>query len=315
MPVKRQTLTELRDLYRLAGSAIMRRLDDRWKTQRTWLDGRRRTADVVSTFIKPNDRLTSLERIQIYNRQYWFRLIDCLYEDYPGLQAAIGQGKFSRLLREYLDANPSRSFTLRNLGSRLEQFVVDHPQLTAPRTELAIEMARFEWAQVVAFDGPARPALGVDELLGTDPERLTLAVQPYITLLELNWPLDDWSIALKKSQRAMRSEASNAVETADEPRKKRRRFALPKRQKTLLAVHRYDNSIYYKRLEPDTFAVLSRLAAGKSLAEACAPVPEAMAERVQQWFANWTTLGWFCRRAGGGGGGGGANRSRHESNT
>jgi hypothetical protein len=313
MAVKRQTLSELRDLYRLAGSAIMRRLDERWKTQRTWIDGRR-TAEVVGEFIKPNDRLTSLERIQIYNRQYWFRLIDCLYEDYPGLQAAIGQRKFSRLLREYLDANPSRSFTLRNLGSRLERFVIEHPELTAPRTELAIEMARFEWAQVVAFDGLARPALHVDELLGADPERLTLAVQPYITLLELNWPLDDWSIALKKSQRAMRSEASNAVETGDAPRKKKRRFALPRRQKTFLAVHRYDNSIYYKRLEPEGFGVLSRLATGKSLAEACEPVPEAMAGRVQEWFANWTTLGWFCRRGGGGNSSSSGNRSRHESN-
>jgi hypothetical protein len=292
----RQSLSQLRDLYRLAGSAIMRKLDDRWKTQRTWIDGRR-TAEVVGEFIRPNDRLTSLERIQIYNRQYWFRLIDCLYEDYPGLQAAIGQRKFSRLVREYLDANPSRSFTLRNLGSRLEQFVIDHPQFTAPRTDLAIELARFEWAQVVAFDGPARPALSVDELLGIDPERLTLAVQPYITLLELNWPLDDWSIALKKSQRAMRSEASNAVETAGgEPRKRKRRFALPRRKKTFLAVHRHDNSIYYKRLEPEGFAVLSRLAAGRSLGEAVEPVPEAMAQRVQEWFANWTTLGWFCHR-------------------
>ncbi len=26
-------------------------------------------------FIKPNDRLRSFERLEIYNRQYWFRLL------------------------------------------------------------------------------------------------------------------------------------------------------------------------------------------------------------------------------------------------
>ena len=32
----------------------------------------------ASEFIKPNDRLSSFERLEIYNRQYWFRLLDCL---------------------------------------------------------------------------------------------------------------------------------------------------------------------------------------------------------------------------------------------
>jgi hypothetical protein len=296
MPTRtRQTLTELRELYRLAGAAIMRRLDDDARMQKTWIDGRP-TAEVVEAFIKPNERLASYERIEIYNRQYWFRLLDCLHDDYPGLRAALGERKFGALIEGYIDQYPSRSYTLRNLGSRLEQFIGESPELTAPRTALATEIARFEWAQVVAFDGEARPALSVDELLGVDPAKLHLGVQPYITLLELNWPLDDWSIALKKSKRAMRSEASNAVETGGEPRKRKRRFALPRRHRTFLAVHRHDNSIYYKRLEPEGFAVLSRLAAGRSLGEACAPVPEAMADQVQQWFANWTTLGWFCRR-------------------
>src|SRR5438045_102031 len=134
MKTRPQTLPELRDLYRLAGAAIMRRLDDRWQMQKTWTDGRP-TAEMIGEFIKPNDRLTSFERLQLYNRQYWFRLVDCLYDDYPGLKGVLGQRKFSRLTRECLDAHPSRSFTLRNLGRHLTQFVIDHPEYTAPKTE------------------------------------------------------------------------------------------------------------------------------------------------------------------------------------
>ena len=130
-PARRQTLSELRRLQRLAGAAIMRPLGADWRTQRKWIDNRP-TRDVIGEFIKPNDRLTSLERIEIYNRQYWFRLIDCLYEDYPGLQAVLGRKRFNKLINAYLVQHPSRSFTLRNLGRRLGEFIEEIPRWCSP---------------------------------------------------------------------------------------------------------------------------------------------------------------------------------------
>ena len=72
---------------------------------------------VVAEFIKPNDRLTSFERLEIYNRQYWYRIFSCFAEDFPGLRAVLGDRKFERLARAYLARYPSESFCLRNLGS------------------------------------------------------------------------------------------------------------------------------------------------------------------------------------------------------
>lgn len=74
----------------------------------------------AAAYVKPNDRLTSVERLEIYNRQYWFRILDCLYDDFPGLRAILGERAFRRLSLAYLRDCPSESFTLRNLGSRLE---------------------------------------------------------------------------------------------------------------------------------------------------------------------------------------------------
>ena len=68
---------------------------------------RRRTLDgkpvkkIVDSIIKPNDRLTSFERLEIYNRVYWFRILSSLAEDYPGLRAIIGQRNFDKLIRAY----------------------------------------------------------------------------------------------------------------------------------------------------------------------------------------------------------------------
>ena len=190
-------------------AALFRPLTPQWGMQKHWTDGSR-MHDVAAEFIKPNDRLSSFERLEIYNRQYWFRILDCLYDDYPGLRAILGERKFMKLATAYLTRYPSDSYTLRNLGNRLEQFLQEEPQWSAPRQELARDMVRFEWAQVVAFDGPAKPPVTPDDILDTPSSKLRLDLQPYFSLLELDYAVDDFLIAVKKRESdALRGEASN----------------------------------------------------------------------------------------------------------
>src|SRR5580693_7235917 len=103
-------------------------------------------------YIKPNDRLTSLERLEIYSRSYWYRLLDSLWEDFPGLRAVLGQRAFHRLSRAYLADCPSQSFTMRDLGSRLEGWLRRNPRYAGSRQALALDMVRLEWAHIEAFD-------------------------------------------------------------------------------------------------------------------------------------------------------------------
>jgi hypothetical protein len=294
-PNGRQTFSELRELQRLAGAVIMRPLSRQWRMQSKWTDNRDMHA-VTGEFIKPNDRLTSFERIEIYNRQYWFRLIDSFYDDFPGLRAVLGRLKFNRLAKTYLTDHPSRCFTLRNLGRDLPQFVQKHPELVSPRFELASDMARFEWAQVVAFDGPAHPAVTVDDLLGKNPAKLCLALQPYITVLKLKYPLDDYVIRLKKS--GLRGDASNAMEEkTHEKSRPKRRIPIPRPRLTFVVVHRHDNSLYYKRIDQRGYRLLRDLAMGATLGKAIetAFADEPDPRLVRELFETWTELGWFCK--------------------
>src|ERR1700735_5923284 len=82
---------------------------------------------VASEIIKPNDRLTSFERLEIYTRQYWFRILSGFAEDFPGLRSVLGGSRFDRMAKAYLSDCPSQSFTLRNLGSRLEGWLQKNP--------------------------------------------------------------------------------------------------------------------------------------------------------------------------------------------
>ncbi len=277
-------------------TAVMRPLARDDSMQRKWIDGRP-TKKIAESFIKPNDRLTSFERLEIYNRQYWFRVRNCFYEDYPGLRAILGDKKFEKLADAYLAKFPSQSYTLRNLGSRLVKFLEANPKLTSPHSQLALDLARLEWAHTEAFDNEARPPLKIEDLAGLDAAKIRLQLQPHLTLLKLENEVDDFLIELKKNS-GLRGEASNAMEQNRRHKKTRLPHRL-KHKTNFLAVHRYQDLVYYKRLEPGQFVLLSALQKSASLEKACAElagmkIPGNLGETIQKWFSGWATLGWFC---------------------
>jgi hypothetical protein len=199
-------------------------------------------------------------------------------------------------MKAYLIQHPSRSYTMRNLGRHLHSFIEKHPDLVAPRFDLSIDMVRFEWAQVLAFDGPAKPVVTVDDLLGKDPSQIRFGIQPYITALELRYPLDDYVLELKKD--GLRGEASNAVdERAGERKGSKRKKPIPRKRRTFVVVHRHDNALYYKRLDESGYRLLQALAAGRSITQAIKKAfpTDGDPAAVQRLSATWSALGWFCK--------------------
>ncbi len=288
----------LKALQRTMARAVMQPLTSAERMQRTAPDGKpmRRYAE---RFIKPNDRLTSFERLEIYNRQYWFRVLSSMIEDFPGLRAVLGDRRFDAMCKAYLVDCPSRSFTLRNLGAQLESWLRKHPRWAGPKQALALDIARLEWADIEAFDGAAEPALRPENLGGDAGANLRLKLQPYVRLLDLKYPVDDLLLAVRKED-----EDTDFASNAFQERHKRKRVQAVAKLKPaaiFLAVHRVDDSVYFHRIEREEFAILSALHAGKTLGKAIeaafkkskAPM-QKRATLVQEWFQNWATLGWFC---------------------
>jgi hypothetical protein len=195
---------------------------------------------------------------------------------------------------------PSRSFTLRNLGARLETWLRKHPKWAGPKQDLAIDIARLEWADIEAFDGKAEPALRCEDLAGNTGANLKLILQPYVRLLDLKYPVDDLLLDVRKEDEDT-DFASNAFQERHK-RKRVQRVAKLKPANIFLAVHRVDDSVYFRRIAREEFVILSALRKGKPLGSAIdaafrkSAVPAAeRAELVRQWFLNWSTLGWFSR--------------------
>ena len=290
---------KLRALQRTMARAVMQPLSRSEHMQRTAPDGNPMRS-YAARFIKPNDRLTSFERLEIYNRQYWFRVISSMIEDFPGLRAILGERRFEEMSKAYISNCPSRSFTLRNLGSRLEFWLRKHPKWAGTKQALALDIVRLEWADIEAFDGKAEPPLAPGDLSATPDTNLRLKLQPYIQLLSLNYPVDDLLLEVRDAEEDT-DFASNAFQ---EKRKRKRVQAVAKLKPApiFLAVHRLDDSVYFRRIEREEFAILKALRAGRPLGEAIelglrkTAIPEdERAASVQRWFQTWAALGWFWK--------------------
>jgi len=265
---------------------------------RSRLPDGRSTRKIADALIKPNDRLTSAERLCIYNQQYWFRLLSCLADDFPGLRAIIGQRKYDKLAVAYLNDCPSESFTLRNLGRRLEPWLRQHPEFAAGAERIVLDMVRLEWAEIEAFDCAQLPIFESKDFRCISGDT-AFDLQPHLQLLDLNYPVDNLLLKIRRDMPET-DIVSNAV--LEFPRaSKLRRVTLPKPRKVYLVVYRLQLSVYFKRLRRDAFALVRALSRGRSLADA---IEVSLAEsrrandfktELRQWFQNWAALGWFAQ--------------------
>jgi hypothetical protein len=286
--------TDLKELQRRVATVIMQPL-----TRRETM--RRSAKAEAEALIKPNKVLSSFERLEIYNRQYWFRVLSCFAEDFPGLRAIVGTRVFEKLMRAYLRDCPSKSFTLRNLGSRLEEWLAANPEWTASNPRLASDMVKLEWAHIEAFDGGFEPVLTPTEIESAGLE-LRISLQPYVRLLELAYPVDDLLIEVHDYEGE--TDISSNAARQSQLRTRVGHHSQPQPEPVYLAVHRADDSVYYKRLQAESYRMLKALSEQEALSEAIekafenSSMPEEdRVSSLQEWFANWAELGWFCRPA------------------
>jgi hypothetical protein len=286
----------LLELQRRMAEDVRRPLTTDFQMQVTTDDGGSVGA-IAESYISSNDRISSFQRLEIYNRQYWFRLISAVSEDFPSLNALLGPKRFDPLILAYLNENPSTYWTLRDLGAKLPSFLEAHPEFTGRRHHLAVDVARLEWAYVDAFDLKHHLPLTTEEARAIGPES-KICLQPHLQLLDVSYPVDSLVLAVKKD-----APETEIVSSAANRRESQTRLRLPsmRQERVWLAVHRFEDSVYYRRIDRETFLLLSALRSGASVAEAVTQAfektklnAEERAHVLRESFAHASELGWFC---------------------
>jgi hypothetical protein len=242
----------------------------------------------VERVIARSRALTSLERLDIYYRAYYARLLDCLREEYSVLATSLGTVLFDSFAVGYLQAHPSQSYTLGRLGETFPEFLAE--TRPAPESgdadwpEFMIDVARLERVVNEVFDGPGvenMPTLDAARLQAIPPEswpRARLVTAPCLRLVQLRFPINEYFTA------AARNETSPVPQPAE----------------TYLAVTRRDYRVKRIPLAAAQFRLLNALSAGVTIAAAIAeaaavsPLPDAeFASQLRAWFQAWTTEGFF----------------------
>lgn len=285
----------LLDLQRRMAEDVMRPLTPDFRMQSFTSDGIS-TNTLAESYIKPNDLLSSFDRLEIYNRQYWFRVIGAVAEDFPGLLAVLGEEKFDRLVLAYLKENPSTSFTLRNLGSKLPHWLEDHSEIAPRRHDLLVDVAKLEWAYIESFDGAIFSPLSELDISGLTAES-HLFLQPHLQLLDLHYPVDKLILAVHRETPAA-GVASNAA--SEHKHKSLKRLPVMRRSAIHLVIHRFENEVYYRRIDREAFLLLSAIQAGATIGAAVEAAfnnnvlsATKQAEKIQEYFAHAAGLGWF----------------------
>jgi len=239
--------------------------------------------------------LTSVERLSIYHNAYFARLLECLRSIYPMLARTVGEEAFDALAIGYLQASPSRSYTLDRLGDDfmgyLDQTRPDRDDAGRPTEEwpdFLIALARLEWTIGEVFDGPGtegQATLSAESLLAIDAERwpaVRLLPAPCLRTLAFRFPVNDYFTSLRQTD-----------DGDDLPE-------LPPAEPSWLALSRRDFVVRRHALEQGQYELLTSLSAGQPIGAAIEQLAMAttidlgqLARDLRDWFRTWTAAGFF----------------------
>jgi hypothetical protein len=237
--------------------------------------------------LRGDERLTAVERLDIYASMYFYRLLDILRSDYEAVVAALGDERFHNLVTDYLLVCPSEHPSVRNVGQRLPRFLEGHA-LGLERRWLG-DLARLERARLEVFDGLDAEPLTLDELRALAPEEfvsLKLPLIPNRIRLEVGHAVDDvWRAVEEREGHDDQDELA---------------LAEPDAAPRVLMVWRHELFVYHRPLEPLEDQALARADRGATFGAVCDLVAEhmSMAEAgpfAFQLLARWVQDGLIAR--------------------
>jgi hypothetical protein len=218
--------------------------------------------------LTPGPRLTPGERLDVYRHGYVARLLECLADDYPVLEHALGEEGFAALARAYVARFPSTAPNLNAYGRQLAAFCDEQGRA------FEADLARLEWALVEVIHAPVAPPLTIERLAAIPMDAwagATLAASPAVRVVRTAHPANDYVQAVRDG----------------------RAPAIPAPAPAATAVYRSGKTVWRMGLAPALAAVLDALLAGEALGAALAHAQGVPPEHVMASFRDWVQGGLF----------------------
>jgi len=232
----------------------------------------------VEQLILPSATLAPVERVAIYHDMYLLRMEEALEADFPAIEHFVGHGRFHKLVADYVEMFPSRSYTLNRLADHLPEFIQSDESLR--HRNFLYDLARLELAVTQAFDASPAAPLTSEQIAGVPDDawdRARLRPVPSLHLMAFRYSVSEYLESVQE-------DAAHPATT---------------RKDSWYAIYRRGHSVRRLELSRRAYHLLLDLRDGKTLGEGLARLARKFRrgvseEELFEWFRDWTANGIFC---------------------
>ncbi len=231
----------------------------------------------------PRAQLTGRKRLAVYNRQYWYRILNTLQGDFPLLTALLTAYRFNQLATAYLGKFPSTHPSLQELAHGWNDFLSRES-----------EWGQSLYRQAAELDTIYRKALRAEEVEAFNPALLSendleklpqqpLRFQETFALFTEDWNLVECRLSLERTAKSEQS-------------------ITPRYGRSHWAFYREASRHHWVKLTPVQFSLLSLLHSGETLEVALSRISDRSSEaeleelqgNIAAWFSQWVAWKWFA---------------------
>lgn len=234
-------------------------------------------------YIMPSPTLKPAQRIELYNQQYWWRLLSALHENFPLVTSLFGFTDFNQAIGfPYLVKYPPNHWSLSLLGDCLPQWIQE--EYTADDNELIYYAAQVDLAYVKSFLAESKPSLKLQGDISSVIDK-PLHLQPHAHLFEIPYDIFEFRFHILKN-------APDYWLEHDFPPLPR----MSNNEKLYFILYRAHNlDIVFEKISFGQYHLLQQFSKGTSIEQLCQwleqqdeRVCEEAGEHMQKWFQKWT---------------------------
>lgn len=225
----------------------------------------------ISESLLPGATINATACLAIYQRSYILRLRQCLGEQFPATHYALGENVFNDFADYYLEACPSNSYTLYDLGKRFSAWLEDtRPDRDLPADQredwidFMVDLTRYEHELFRLFDAPGHEG-------GEWPAQATpddaLALQPCLTLASYGYPVAWYYHEIRAG----------------------RRPAFPPKMQSHAVILRRDHQTATFPVTPVQYRFLEMLHTGNNISQSLEAIAHWAMKPLEQVIHSWQT--------------------------
>jgi len=218
--------------------------------------------EMFDDLIESDDRLSATERLEIYANAYFYRILDCLKEDFPATLATLGPDDFHNLITAYLIESPPTEPSISYAGRHLAEFLRhDSMRAIIERWPFIDELVRLERTLIEVFHAAEAEPLNAEAIRSVVPDdwpALAMRTHPALAIVDCEWRVDQ----------LLREVEAGAGES-DRP------LGAPAHAPVSVLVWRQNSRVHYRALERPERAALEVASAGASFAAICEAIAAA----------------------------------------